>query len=270
MSTGSGARNIRLLIQYDGTDFCGWQKQTDQRSVQGEVSRAIEEMVHHPVKLGGSSRTDAGVHAEGMPANFKTERDIPLVGFVRGLNDKLDQDVAVLEAADVGPNWDARDAAVAKSYVYRYLLGESRMPLWDRTSWWVRRESLDVPAMHRAAQSFLGSHDFSSFRASKCVAKTRRRFMHELSVEGTPDGKQVVMRVIGNAFLTHMVRIMAGTLFRVGVGQTRVEEVADIIAAKDRVRAGMTAPSRGLTLETVHFDGYSRIGKVVAESEDAA
>jgi len=258
-------RNIRLLVQYDGTDFCGWQRQEGLRTVQGELTRALQEMVHHPVKLGGSSRTDAGVHAVGMPANFQTSRDIPLIGFVRGLNDKLGRDVAVLEAAEVPPTWDARDAAVAKSYCYRYLLGESRMPLWDRTSWWVRRESLDVDAMHRAAQSFLGSHDFSSFRASKCVARTRRRLMHALDVSESRDGKQVILSIIGNAFLTHMVRIMAGTLFRVGIGQTRVEEIAEILAAKDRARAGMTAPARGLTLEKVHFEGYPRIGKVTPD-----
>jgi tRNA pseudouridine38-40 synthase len=262
VSADPAIRNIRLLVQYDGTDFCGWQRQESLRTVQGELTRALEEMVHHPVKLGGSSRTDAGVHAVGMPANFQTHREIPLLGFVRGLNDKLGRDVAVLEAAEVPEGWDARNAAVAKTYCYRYLLGESRMPLWDRTSWWMRRDSLDIDAMHRAAQSFVGSHDFSSFRASKCVARTRRRFMHTLEVSRSPNGKHVVLTIVGNAFLTHMVRIMAGTLFRVGIGQTGIDEIAEILASKDRAQAGMTAPSRGLTLEKVHFEGYPRIGKV--------
>ena len=100
MAIDSDARNIRLLIQYDGTEFCGWQRQAGLRTVQGEGTRAIEEMVHHPVQLGGSSRTDAGVHAVGMPANFETTRDIPLIGFLRGLNDKLDRDVAVLDVSE--------------------------------------------------------------------------------------------------------------------------------------------------------------------------
>ena len=269
MSSEAPLRNIRLLVQYEGTDFCGWQRQDGLRTVQGELTRAVQEMVHHPVKLGGSSRTDAGVHAVGMPSNFKTHRDIPLIGFVRGLNDKLGRDVAVLEAVEVPSEWDARDAAVAKKYCYRYLLGESRMPLRDRTSWWVKRQSLDVEAMHEAAQAFVGSHDFSSFRASKCVARTRRRLMHSLEVSRSQDGEQVVLRIVGNAFLTHMVRIMAGTLFRVGVGQTRIDEVADILAAKERSRAGMTAPSRGLTLEKVYFEGYPRVGKVTTDSSAA-
>ncbi len=261
MSTDPATRNIRLLVQYDGTAFSGWQMQAGQRTVQGAVTEAIEAMVHHPVQLGGSSRTDAGVHAVAMPANFSTSRDIPLIGFLRGLNDKLDDDVAVLEATEVGPDWDARNAALAKTYCYRYLLGESRMPLLDRMSWWVRRDDLDVTAMHQAAQTFLGSHDFSAFRASKCMARTQRRFMHALTVERTADGQQVEFRVVGNAFLTYMIRIMAGTLFRVGTGQMGEEELAEILASCDRTRAGITAPSRGLTLEKVHFSGYPRIGK---------
>ena len=255
------SRNIRLIVQYDGREFCGWQFQQGLRTVQGDVQAAIEAMVHHPVSLGASSRTDAGVHALAMPANFRTERDIPLIGFLRGLNDKLNHDVAILEVSEVPAHWDARGAALAKRYCYRYLLGESRRPLLDRQSWWVRRERLDVDAMHRAAQHFVGSHDFSAFRASKCVARTHRRFMHELRVEQSPEGDQVSFYVVGNAFLTHMVRIMAGTLYRVGLGQSSVDEVADIIASGERSRAGMTAPACGLTLEEVYFEGYPRIGK---------
>ena len=227
-------------------------------------------MVHHPVKLGGSSRTDAGVHAIGMPANFQTTRDIPLHGFVMGLNGNLADDLAVLEAEEMEATWDARQAAGAKTYCYRYMLGETRMPLDDRYSWWVRRTSLDVAAMHAAAQSLLGSHDFNAFRASKCNAKTSRRCMYAMDVALAPDGRQVTLRVTGNAFLRHMVRIIAGTIYRVGTGQTRVEEVAEILATCDRTRAGMTAPARGLTLERVHFDGYPRLGKQDLKAPSAA
>ncbi|MDP6943965.1 MAG: tRNA pseudouridine(38-40) synthase TruA [Myxococcota bacterium] len=254
-------RNIRLLVQYDGTGFSGWQMQLGDRTVQGDVTAALEAMVHHPVKLGASSRTDAGVHAAGMPANFQTTRDIPLHGFVMGLNGSLPDDVAVLEAVEVAPTWDARDAACAKTYCYRFLIGETRRPLWDRRSWWVRRLNLDVEAMHAAAQAFLGSHDYNAFRAAKCNARTSRRCMYAVDVAREAGGMHVTMRVTGNAFVRHMVRIMAGTLFRVGTGQTRVEEVAEILASCDRTRAGMTAPARGLTLEKVHFDGYPRLGK---------
>lgn len=267
MSFDQGTRNICLTIQYDGTDFCGWQRQDGLRSVQGEVEAAIESMVHHPAKLGACSRTDSGVHAFAMPANFRTPRDIPLIGFLRGLNDKLDDDVAIIDVREVAPEWDARDRAVAKRYSYRYLLGESPKPLLGRRSWWVRRQALDVNAMHEAAQHFLGSHDFGAFRASKCVARTHRRFMHRLEVSASPQGDEVVFSVIGNAFLTHMVRIMAGTLFRVGVGHGAPEEIVDILASMERARAGMTAPARGLTLEEVYFEGYPRIGKA---SSDAA
>ena len=115
--------------------------------------------------------------------------------------------------------------------------------------------------MHAAAQAFVGSHDYTAFRAAKCNARTSRRRMYAVDVAREADGMHVTMRVTGNAFLRHMVRIMAGTLFRVGTGQARVEEVAEILASCDRARAGMTAPARGLTLERVHFDGYPRLGK---------
>ena len=263
-------RNIRLLVQYDGTGFSGWQAQAGVRTVQGDVTAALEGMVHHPVKLGGSSRTDAGVHAVGMPANFETSRDIPLHGFVRGLNCNLADDVAVLEAVEVPPQWDARDAALAKTYCYRYLLGETRSPLLDRQSWWVSCRTLDVAAMQAAAQSLLGHHDFSAFRASKCNSRTRRRCMYAIDVERDPDGAHVTMRVTGNAFLRNMVRIMAGTLYRVGRGQMPVAEVAEVLASLDRTRAGMTAPARGLTLEIVHFEGYPRVGKRDSPPTDVA
>ena len=267
MSPEPGTRNICLTLQYDGTDFCGWQRQDGLRSVQGDVEAAIASMVHHPAKLGACSRTDSGVHAFAMPANFRTTRDIPLVGFLRGLNDALDDDVAVTDVREVPLSWDARDRAVAKRYRYRYLLGESPKPLWGRRSWWIRRQSLDVDAMHAASQHFLGSHDFSAFRASKCVAKTHRRLMHACEVSHAPEGDQVIFSVIGNAFLTHMVRIMAGTLLRVGLGQSEPDEICDILGSRERARAGMTAPARGLTLEGVYFEGYPRIGKT---SVDAA
>ena len=267
MSSEHTTRNICLTLQFDGTGFSGWQRQDGLRTVQGDVEAAIEAMVHHPVKLGACSRTDAGVHAFAMPANFRTHRDIPLVGFVRGLNDKLDGDVAVIKAEEMPDAWDARSAAVAKRYHYRYLLGESPMPLRDRCAWWVRRRALNLEAMNEAAQHFLGSHDFSAFRASKCVARTHRRFMHKLHIYEANEVNQVVFQVIGNAFLTHMVRIMAGTLYRVGVGHTAPAEIPEIIASMERSRAGVTAPSRGLTLEEVFFDGYPRIGK---SSVDAA
>lgn len=252
-------RNIRLLIQYDGTAFSGWQSQAGVRTVQGDVTAALEGMVHHPVKLGGSSRTDAGVHAVAMPANFATTRDIPLHGFVRGVNCNLADDVAVLSAVEEGADWDARHAALAKTYRYQYLLGETRRPLIDRQSWWVARHHLDISAMQQGAQHLLGHHDFSAFRASKCNSQTRRRCMYRIDV--TQAGDVVTMRVTGNAFLRNMVRIMAGTLYRVGTGQTGIDEVSEILASCDRTRAGMTAPARGLTLEEVHFEGYPRIGK---------
>lgn len=261
MSSDALTRNIRIVIQFDGTAFSGWQSQDGQRTVQGDVKVAIEAMVHHPVQVGGSSRTDAGVHARGLPANFRTSRTITTHGFVRGINGKLGDDVAVLSAEEVDPAWDARDAALAKTYCYRILLGQTRLPLSDRQSWWVSRDDLDVEAMDAAGQQLLGSHAFGAFQSAHCTSRTTRRCMYAVGAERSADGTHVLIRVTGNAFLRNMVRIIAGTLYRVGTGQTGVDEVGQILACQDRTRAGMTAPARGLTLETVHFDGYPRLGK---------
>jgi tRNA pseudouridine38-40 synthase len=256
----SETRNILLFVQWDGTDFHGWQFQPEQRTVQGELATALTQMVHHEVDLFASSRTDAGVHARAMPVNFETSRPIAPINFVKGLNTFLPRDCSVLEAREVPLGWRARDQAVAKTYTYRVQLG-SRRALTERFVWALKRESLDFQAMREAASLLIGEHDFSAFRAAQCDSLTTMRRIYRLDVSD-PDPDEVVSIVVtGNAFMRNMVRILAGTLVEVGTGRKDVAWVGRVLAERDRTRGGPTAPARGLTLTTVHFEGYPRLGK---------
>ena len=254
------SRNLMMLVQFDGTGFAGWQRQDGLDTIQGHLEQAVESMVRHPVQVRSTSRTDAGVHARGMPAQFTTDRDIPCEGFQRGLNTLLPSTIAVLSVEERPPGWLARHAAVAKTYTYRFLTGPSRRPLGARERWYLGSHPFDGDAMRRASDLLLGSHDFSSFRSSACVSKTAVRHIHEITVEERERG-EVDLTVIGNAFLHNMVRIIAGTLSEVALGRRTPESLEEVLAARDRRRAGITAPAHGLTLERVHFDGYPALGK---------
>lgn len=259
----STRRNILLTVQWDGTDFAGWQLQAGQRTVQGELIAAAERMVRHPVQLFGSSRTDSGVHAEAMPACFETTRNIPCDNFVKGLNTALPGDVSVLDAREIPLGHRARDLAVAKTYTYRLQLGPRRA-LTERTAWSLKRDHFDLAAARLAASHLIGEHDFSAFRSAQCDAKSTRRMIHALDIltpdqTGTPGLHAIV--VTGNAFLRNMVRIIAGSLVDVGLSRRTPEWVAEVLRSGDRRRSGQTAPARGLTLTKVHFEGYPRLGK---------
>ncbi len=254
-------RNVLLLVQYDGTDFAGWQHQPGLRTVQGVLGEAVRAMVHHDVTLYGSSRTDAGVHARAMPVNFETHRTIPAEGFLRGLNGHLPPDAAVVEARDVPAGFRARDAAVAKTYRYLFQTGPCALPLHRRTAWWVRRRALDLGAMRDAAQRLVGEHDFAAFRSSSCVSKTTMRRMYRLDLTELGADGLLALDITGNAFLHNMVRVIAGTLAEVGWGQRAPESLDALLSAGARAAAGVTAPAHGLTLVQVHFEGYPRLGK---------
>lgn len=260
MDEDGETRNVLLLVQYDGTDFAGWQAQEGLRTVQGVLAEAILSMVHHPVVATASSRLDAGVHARELPVSFETIRTIPLHGFLRGLNRALPPDVAVVGIRDFPPGLRPRDASVAKTYRYRLQTGPARLPLLHRTSWYVRGE-LDSGAMARAARHLLGEHDFAAFRATGCDSRTTSRRLHAFDVLPHPAAPVVDLVVTGNAFLRNMVRILVGTLVEVGLGRRDPDSMPALLAGGARPEAGRTAPAKGLTLMKVHFEGYPRIGK---------
>jgi len=244
------ARTIRLRLEYDGTDFCGWQLQDGQRTVQGVLEQAIEEMTGDRTRVYGAGRTDSGVHARGQVAAFRTGRPIPPVGFLRGLNALLPRDVAVVSSEDVPATFDPRRHARGKIYRYSYWNHEVRTPLLERYTWHVRTP-LDVAAMNEAGAVLVGEHDFSSFQAADCGRTNPVRRIRRVQVERR--GHVVELDVKATAFLKNMVRIIAGTLCAVGRHQTTAEDVRRVLGTKDRTQAGMTAPASGLCLLEVDY-----------------
>ena len=244
-------RCVRLLVEYDGTDFHGWQVQPSVRTVQGELEAAVLRITGERSRVRGASRTDAGVHAVGQVACFETASTHQADGLAKGLTALTGPDLAVPSAADVPTGWSARFDARGKTYVYRVWNRRSPSPLARRTSWHVRGE-LDLDAMRAAGAHLVGRHDFAAFRAAACDSPTTVREMRELEVRAAGGG-ELELRFTATAFLQHMGRILVGTLVQVGLGRLEPEAVAHVRDSLDRRRAGPTAPAHGLCLVAVHY-----------------
>ena len=243
-------RTLRLTVEYDGTDFAGWQRQDGQRTIQGCLEDAFHHMTGQTVVVRGAGRTDAGVHAEGQVASVELVSNIPNLGFLRGLNTLLPPEIAVLEVTDMPAGWNARFAARGK--IYRYLIWNHpvRSPTHTRRSWHVYR-ALDTHAMREAAALLTGEHDFRAFRAADCDRKNTVRIIRRFEVRRA--GTMLSLEVEGTAFLRNMVRILTGTLVAVGIGKMPSSQVGAVLAGGDRTQAGITAPARGLTLVAVIY-----------------
>lgn len=240
----------RMLLEYDGTDYHGWQLQPDARTLQGVLEAALTTALRHPVRVAASGRTDAGVHALGQVATFRTELSIEPRDLRRSLNALTPPDVAVHEIAPVADAFDPRRHATARVYEYRIWTQPWRSAFWHRFTWHLPRP-LDLTAMRFAAAALAGEHDFSAFRASDCDAESAvRRVVHSGLTEA--EGF-CVYRVEANAFLKHMVRAIVGTLVEVGTGHRPAEDVARVLASRQRARAGQTAPPQGLVLVAVRY-----------------
>jgi tRNA pseudouridine38-40 synthase len=246
-------RNVKLTIEYDGTAYHGWQRQANALTIQQVLEEAIAGLVDHDVTLHGSGRTDAGVHALAQVANFHTPCTIPTDRLPHAINTALPRDIAVLRAEDVPEDFHARFAARGKTYRYTILCRDVRPALDRHRMHWVRR-SLDVHAMAEAAALFVGEHDFASFE-TESSGDDSVRTVTRCNVEARDQhgGTRVELTVSANGFLYNMVRAMAGTLLEVGSGKQRPEWVAELLAARDRSRAGPTAPAHGLCLVDVEY-----------------
>ena len=244
-------RNLRLVLEYDGTDFAGWQRQLEQRTVQGTVEQALAAILGAPVVLRGAGRTDSGVHARAQVASFETASAIPCEGLRRGLNGNLPADVAIVAVEEVDAGFDARRAARGKHYAYRVWNAPSRSPLVARVSWHLYRP-LDVEAMNLAAAALLGEHDFSAFRAAGCDSKNPVRTLRRAEWIVEPPA-MLVLHLEATAFLRNMARVIAGTLVEVGLHARPASDVRRILEGRDRNLAGRTAPAQGLTLEEVTY-----------------
>jgi len=243
-------RNLRLDIEYDGTNYHGWQVQKNAPSVAGAIEQALEQVLQHPVRLNGSGRTDAGVHALGQVANFLTEHTIPEENLQRALNSLLPRDIVIRRVVEASPGFDARRDAVLRCYRYQCFLGEHPSALYRHLTLYVRRP-LDIEAMRRAAKYFVGTYDFSALRSAHCDAKGPVRTV--TACEVLDERPFLYIDVKAHAFLRSQVRIMAGTLLEVGQGRRPPDDIPAILASKDRKRAGPTLPAKGLILMEVRY-----------------
>ncbi|MFZ5994523.1 MAG: tRNA pseudouridine(38-40) synthase TruA [Thermodesulfobacteriota bacterium] len=243
-------RNIKLILEYDGTAYCGWQRQVNGLSIQEVLEEKIGVMTGEAAKVIGSGRTDAGVHAMNQAANFKTASNIPVDGFLRGLNSLLPQDIAVKEVCEVPADFHARYSASEKIYLYRILNERIRSPLHHLFTWFVPHD-LAFAAMERCLPVLQGVHDFAAFMASGSSVKSTTRIVSGLKL--TRKDKIIEFEIRANGFLRHMVRNIVGTLVEVGQGRVTPERFADILQARDRNMAGMTAPPQGLFLKEVIY-----------------
>ena len=246
-----GDGRVMIIFEYDGQAFHGWQQQkSGVRSVQSELAKAVEKVADHPVELVCAGRTDAGVHASFQVVHFDTTSVRTLRSWVMGINTALPDDIAVHWAGNGVDDFHARFSAIYRRYRY-IILNDPVRPGIQRgqVSWNFR--PLDTDKMHRAAQALQGEHDFSSFRAAGCQSRTPIRFLEQISV--TRCGKYVVIDVQANAFLHHMVRNIAGALMAVGSGVQPVEWIAEVLEARNRKLAGVTAPPYGLYLVDVGY-----------------
>ncbi len=251
-----GLRNIRLLIEYDGSEFAGWQIQHGLPTIQGAICEALGRLTGGAqVAVGAAGRTDAGVHAFGQVANFFTDYPLEARRFATGLNFYLPQAICIHRSEEAAHDFDARRDSSSKRYRYRIYGGPHPPALHRRRAWHVRRH-IDPEAMLEAAQYLLGEQDFESFRSTQCDAAHAVRTIHSVEVIAAPRppvGHMVDIVFHANAFCRHMCRIFAGTLLEVGVGKRPATDIRAIVAARDRRKAGVTAPPWGLTLLEVNY-----------------
>ncbi|MGN1060042.1 MAG: tRNA pseudouridine(38-40) synthase TruA [Clostridia bacterium] len=243
--------NYKLRLMYEGTCYAGWQRQNNAKTVQGELEKALAVILRTPVSLVGVSRTDAGVHAADFTANFHIASAVDTFKLCRGLNALLPPDIRVIQAESCREDFSARFDAVRKTYLYRIDRSPYGNAFW-RNFAWHHPVPLDTDKMRKAAGCFLGLHDFSGFMAQGGSAKTFTREIMESELSET--GDILEYRITGNGFLYNMVRIITGTLVWVGRGKIDPDAVPALIAAKDRTRAGMTAPAKGLMLLGAQYE----------------
>lgn len=263
----SEARNIKLLLAYDGTCYAGWQRQNDLPTIQGVIEERLAVMTGETIVLHGAGRTDAGAHALGMVANFLTRKAIPCAGFIKGLNSMLPDDIRVLAAEEADKEFHARYSATGKCYVYNLTAGWLMMPA-ERLYSTLVPSPLDWERMRACLRLLVGRHDFSSFEATGSrdpengngLGAVREIYAAELCQDRRRSDKFKIV-ISGSGFLRHMVRNIAGTLVEAGQGKRTEEDFGLLLANRDRTKAGPTMPARGLFLKEVYYGDIKSTGE---------
>lgn len=257
---GNMMRTIKLTIEYDGTNYCGWQTQINGISIQETVKKALQKMTGETASLMGASRTDAGVHALGQAAHFRTSTPIPCDGFLRGLNSMLPRDIRIVRAEDMHKEFQALRDAKGKHYRYIIDTGKVESALYHNHVWRVHAP-IDLRRMKRAARFLIGKHDFSAFKAAGTQVRDAVRTIHTIEIKrvrrsspGVPcPVTGIAIDVTGSGFVRHMIRNIAGWLVEVGTGRISLDDAKRVFKCKKRTEAGVCAPASGLYLMEVYY-----------------
>lgn len=250
---------VMIRVAYDGTNYCGWQLQPNAVTIEGVLNEKLSQLLSQPIRVIGTSRTDAGVHALGNVAVFDVDENlsrIPAAKIAPALNTRLPQDIVVQESCQVAEDFHPRKCVSGKTYEYHILSRQMPLPLmrFDSHYTW---NTYDLEKMRQAAQVLVGEHDFKGFCSIKTQAETTVRTIYSIEVEEEKlvvGGSYFTIRVKGNGFLYNMVRIIAGTLMEAGMGKRSVETIQKAVETGERTLAGPTAPARGLTLAAIEFE----------------
>ena len=243
-------KRIKLTIAYDGTNYCGWQIQPNGMTVEEVLNRALKKLTGEDILVIGARRTDSGVHALGNVAVFDTETTIPAERIAMALNQRLPEDIVIIKSEEVPPDFHPRYCDCSKTYEYHIMNTQIPIPTQRLTNYFVSYP-LDVKKMRQAASYLVGEHDFASFCNVRTDVASTVRTIYSLDI--LQEGEMITIRITGNGFLYNMVRIIVGTLIRVGRGFYEPERVKEILEEKDRKAAGVTAPAHGLTLVSIDF-----------------
>ena len=248
-------KRVKIIVAYDGTNYCGWQVQPNGITIESVLNHHLSELLGEEIHVIGASRTDSGVHADGNVAVFDTSARMPAERISYALNTRLPQDIRILDSCEVPSDFHPRFQSTVKTYEYRICSRKFPDPcsrLYSLFYYW----ELDVEQMKKAAAYLVGEHDFTSFCTKKEEVTNCVRTIYSLDIE--KNGDQIVLRIRGNGFLYNMVRIITGTLLRVGGGLIKPEQIPEILAAQDRSAAAETAPAHGLKLVKIEYPDYER------------
>ena len=244
-------KKVKLVVAYDGTNYCGWQIQPNGVTIEQKLNEALTQLLGEDIKVTGASRTDAGVHSLGNVCVFETSSRMPAEKISFALNQRLPEDIVVQSSCEVDESFHPRFSKSKKTYEYRILNRKMRMPTRRLDTYFFHYE-LDVAVMQKAAGYLVGEHDFKSFCAANAQSETTIRTIYSCEVSKKED--IITIRVTGNGFLYNMVRIIAGTLIKVGNGDYKPEDMEEILDACDRSKAGPTAPAHGLTMIGLEYE----------------
>ena len=246
-----GVRNFKIIIEYDGSQYCGWQRQNNDPTIQETIEKALMKMTDQKISVIGSGRTDAGVHAYGQVANFKCDTRLSAGDFLGGLNSLTPEDIVIAACEEVPDEFHARFSATSKIYQYRILNRSNPAAIMRQYAWHIRK-ALDLDAMRTALPHLIGSHDFKAFEGAGSPRAHNIRKVYEVDLREENDG-YVVFEIEADGFLRYMVRNIVGTIVEVGFGKISPDDVKQILASKDRTIAPATAPAHGLFLKRVKY-----------------